>query len=229
MIFAVMQPYLFPYLGYYQLVNAVDKFVFYDDVTFIKGGYINRNNILSNGKSQRFTIPVPGMSSNKLINTLEFDPNVKKILKSIEQNYKKAPYFYDIFPVVESILNNEDRNVANMGAKSICAVFDYLGIEKDIYFTSELEYEREQSAADRLISISKLLRCSEYINSPGGIELYKKQYFEKSGVNLSFIKMDEISYFQGGDTFVPYLSMIDILMWNNKAEVVELLSKYKLV
>ena len=76
MSFAVMQPYLFPYLGYYQLVSAVDKFVYYDDVTFIKGGYINRNNILSNGKAQRFTIPVPGMSSNTLINELCFDRSV---------------------------------------------------------------------------------------------------------------------------------------------------------
>ncbi|KPZ52377.1 WbqC-like protein family protein [Pseudoalteromonas sp. P1-13-1a] len=229
MSFAVMQPYLFPYLGYYQLVNAVDMFVFYDDVTFIKGGYINRNNILSNGKAQRFTIPVPGMSSNKLINELSFDKNIKKILKTIEQSYKKAPYFEHVFPLIESVLNDENRRVEHICAKSISVVFEYLGINKNFYFSSELNYNRDLSAADKLIAMADVLNSNDYINSPGGKSLYSNKYFSALGVNLTFIEMQKVSYQQGEYNYVGNLSMIDVLMWNNKEQILELLTKYRLV
>lgn len=228
MSFAVMQPYLFPYLGYYQLVNAVDKFVFYDDVTFIKGGYINRNNILSNGKAQRFTIPVPGMSSNTLINELSFDKNIKKILKTIEQSYKKAPYFEHVFPLIKSVLNNEIRRVDHLCAKSISVVFDYLGISKDFYYSSELEYNRDLSAADKLIAMAGILKSNDYINSPGGKSLYDKEYFAKKEICLSFIEIEKYEYSQNTDEFIPHLSMIDVLMWNSKSAILELLGKHKL-
>lgn len=229
MKFAVMQPYLFPYLGYYQLVNAVDKFIFYDDVTFIKGGYINRNNILSNGKAQRFTIPVPGMSSNTLINELSFDKNVKKILKSIEQSYKKAPYFEHVFPIVESVLSDETRNVQHVCSKSISLVFEYLGIKKEFKLSSELDYNRDLSAADKLIAMANIVKSNDYINSPGGIELYEKEFFAARNVKLSFIKMKEVSYQQGKNEFVPYLSMIDILMWNSIEDTKSILNEYEVI
>ena len=229
MTFAVMQPYLFPYLGYYQLVNAVDKFVFYDDVTFIKGGYINRNNILSNGKAQRFTIPVPGMSSNTLINELKFDKNVKKVLKTIEQSYKKAPYFESVFPLVNSVLSDENRCVEHVCAKSILLVFEYLGIKKDFYYSSKLEYKRDLSAADKLIAMAEVLKSSAYTNSPGGKSLYNKEYFTSKGIELSFIEIEKYRYSQKSEEFIPHLSMIDVLMYNSKADTVNLLIKYNLV
>ena len=229
MSFGVMQPYLFPYLGYYQLVNAVDKFVFYDDVTFIKGGYINRNNILSSGKAQRFTIPVPGMSSNTLINELSFDKNVRKTLKTVEQSYKKAPYFEHVFPLIDSVLNDENRRVEHICSKSITVVFDYLGINKDFYFSSELEYKRDLSAADKLIAMASVLKSSDYINSLGGQALYNRDYFAEKKICLSFIETEKYQYLQNNEKFIPHLSMIDVLMWNNKIQVVELLAKYKLV
>lgn len=224
MKFAVMQPYIFPYLGYYQLVNSVDKFVFYDDVTFIKGGYINRNNILSNGVAQRFTIPVPGMSSNILINKLSFDKNIIKTLKAIQQNYSKSPYFKEVYPFVESVFLNDDRGVASICRLSIEYVFTYLGIEKEFFNSSQLDYDREQTAADKLISIARLMKCENYVNSPGGKNLYSKAYFKKNDIDLSFIEMKVVEYCQGNNKeFMPYLSMIDVLMWNNKDKVKSLL------
>lgn len=228
MKYAVMQPYLFPYLGYYQLVYAADKFVFYDDVTFIKGGYINRNSILSNGLAQRFTIPVPGMSSNTLINELKFDNNVRKVLKSIQQSYTNAPFFEQVYPLVEGVLLCENRSVEYMCARSIVSVFEYLNIEKDIMFSSDLKYERTLSAPDKLIAMSKLLDADTYINTPGGKSLYDKDYFSKEQVNLFFIEMEDCEYQQGRNTFVPHLSMIDVLMWNEREKVKELLNKYRI-
>ena len=229
MSFAVMQPYLFPYLGYYQLVNAVDKFVFYDDVTFIKKGFINRNNILSNGQAQRFTLAVPGLSQNKLIKDLEFESNIKKTLKTIKQNYAKAPFFNAVYPIVESVLTSENRNVAQLCAKSVTDIFDYLNIKKEFFLSSNLNYDKTLPAADKLIAMAGVLTASNYINSPGGKTLYSKEYFIENGVNLSFIEMEKIKYQQGKNDFVPNLSMIDVLMWNSKEQVEELLTKYKLV
>ncbi|WP_350594486.1 MULTISPECIES: WbqC family protein [unclassified Pseudoalteromonas] len=227
MNFAVMQPYLFPYLGYYQLVNAVDTFIFYDDVTYIKNGYINRNNILVNGQAQRFTVPVPGASSNILIKDLNFDPNVKKTLKTISQGYAKAPYFNDVYPIIEKILTSTERQVHTLCANSITSVFSYLGINKQFKFSSELEYNRDLPAADKLIAMAGLLNSKHYINSPGGKNLYSKEYFADKGVNLSFIEMRSVNYQQGKSEFVPYLSIIDVLMWNSKEQVKALLREYE--
>ncbi|MBB1290171.1 WbqC family protein [Pseudoalteromonas sp. SR43-6] len=229
MNFAVMQPYLFPYLGYYQLVNAVDAFIFYDDVTYIKNGYINRNNILVNGQAQRFTVPVPGASSNILIKELNFDANVKKTLKTISQSYAKSPYFNDVYPIIEKILTSTERQVHTLCANSIISVFSYLGINKQFKFSSELEYNRDLPAADKLIAMAGLLNGKHYINSPGGKDLYSKEYFSNKGVNLSFIEMQSVIYEQGKSEFVPYLSMIDVLMWNSKEQVKKLLTKSRLV
>jgi hypothetical protein len=228
MSFAVMQPYLFPHLGYYQLVNTVDKFVFYDDVTFIKGGYINRNNILSNGKSFRFSIPVVGMSSNKLINELHFDSNVKKTIKTFQQSYSKAPNYQNVIEIVEKVLFDQNRNVSHICSESIIYVFEYLNIDIDFFKSSDLTYDRNLSAEKKLFAISAILEDRNYINSPGGRNLYSKQNFDDNNVKLSFIDMQPVTYKQSFNEYIPNLSMIDVLMWNSKAEVIELLSRYVL-
>lgn len=224
---AVMQPYLFPYLGYYQLVFCSDIFVFYDDVTYIKGGYINRNAILSQNKAQRFTIPVPGASSNVLIKDLNFSPDVKKVLSSIRQSYSKAPFFADVYPMLEKVLTQSNRNVADLCRNSISVVFEYLGINKQFYFSSQLSYDRTLSPADKLVQMCKLFQCDEYVNSPGGQALYSKEYFSSKNVTLNFILPQITSYKQCSSDYIPYLSMIDVLMWNDIDSIREILTRYK--
>lgn len=223
-----MQPYLFPYLGYFQLAYHCDKFVFYDDVNFIKGGYINRNNILSNGKKQLFTLPVLQASSFKKINELSFQSNSKKVLRTIAQAYSKSPFFNDVMPLIDCVLNSTNKNVAIMASESIAKVFEYLGIKKDFYLSSELEYNREQSAADKLYSMCNLFAADKYCNSLGGNALYSKEKFLNKGIELSFIEMKQLEYKQNGNEFVSHLSMIDVLMWNSKQQVIELLNSYRL-
>lgn len=226
---AVMQPYLFPYLGYYQLCNSVDKFVFYDDVNYIKQGYINRNNILSKGGALRFTLSVPNASSNKKIKDLQFSADVRKILETIKQSYCKAPYFSDVYPFIEEVLSQKDRSISSVCRASIESIFNYLGISKQMYLASELEYDREASAADRLVEITTNFGGKTYVNSPGGMALYEKEYFHSKGIELSFIKMRNVIYKQNSQEYVPNLSMIDVVMWNSKIEVIEYLSKYDFI
>lgn len=227
MILTVMQPYLFPYIGYYQLVYASNVFIFYDDVTFIKQSYINRNSILANGESLRFTLPVSGASSNALIGSLEYVSS-KKILKTIAQAYSKAPYFDVVFPLVESVFSQENRSVTHINKLSIEVVFEYLGIDKKMLVASQIDYDRTKDRADRLIELAKMNDCGHYINSPGGKELYSKKYFEKRGVKLNFIETRINPYKQGSKEFTPYLSMIDILMNCSKKQILEMLKSYEL-
>lgn len=229
MITAVMQPYLFPYIGYYQLVYSSDNFVLYDDVTFIKSGYINRNNILVNGKATRFTIPVPNASSNTLISDLSFSLDIKKVLKTFTQSYSKAPFYNDIMPIVEAVLTNNDRSIAEVCKQGIVQVFNHLGIDKKIHKSTSLQYDRMQNAAMKLVEITKLFGSEHYVNSIGGQELYNKDFFAQYNIELSFIKPNKIVYKQNAGEFVPNLSMIDVLMWNDSESVKKLLTEFVFV
>ncbi|WP_027958911.1 MULTISPECIES: WbqC family protein [unclassified Halomonas] len=228
MICAVMQPYLFPYIGYYQLANLADYFVIYDDVNYIKQGFINRNNLLVNGEAARFTVPVDGGSSNNKINEVFFKDS-KKTLKTIEQNYSKKENFSRIYSLVENVLEQHERNVVHINRMSIKEVFTYLGLEKTILLSSDLNVSKELSRADRLIEITKKLSCNHYVNAIGGKGLYDKQYFNENGIELSFIESDISYYEQGEESFVPGLSIIDILMNCGKEEIEKMLLNFKLV
>lgn len=209
---SIMQPYLFPWVGYFQLIHQSDIFVLYDDANFIKQGYINRNSILSGGQVQRFTVPVPSASIHKKIGELSFSNQVDKILKTISQSYSKAQYFQDVMPIVESILSLADRDVTGCCSKAINDIFKYVGEEKNIILSSSLNYSRDESAENKVIDICKKLMATKYVNSIGGRQLYHADNFKMHGIELKFLNTKIIHYNQGYKDFVPNLSIIDVLM-----------------
>ncbi|OIN12141.1 WbqC family protein [Oceanisphaera psychrotolerans] len=225
---AVMQPYLFPYIGYFHLIYVSDLFLIYDDVTFIKKGYINRNNVLTGSGVTRFTVSVPGASQNKLITELSFSTDVNKILKIVEHGYSMAPYFEAFFPLFKQIVENKERSISSVCLNSYQAIFSYLDIEKKFKRTSELEYDRSASARDRLINLSHKFGADCYINSPSGRKLYNKADFENQGIDLKFVDSLPVEYKQNSKEFVPNLSIIDVLMNCSPEEVRNLLVRYKL-
>jgi hypothetical protein len=229
MTIAIMQPYFFPYIGYWQLINAVDTFVIYDDVNFIKKGYINRNSILVGGKSQKFTLELIGASQNKLINEIAVGNNSKKLLKTIEMSYKKAPYFESVFPLIESILNNEEKNLAKYLGYSLKKISNYLKIDTNIIYSSDIEKDNSLKAQDKILDICDILQADKYINAIGGQELYNKDDFKSKDIELNFLDTDLIEYKQLKNEFVPYLSIIDIMMFNSKDEIKKMLVRYELV
>lgn len=229
---AIMQPYLLPYLGYFQMMNAVDRFVILDDVNFIKKGYIHRNNLLSQGKPQRFTLPVADMSQNKLILDCYFaqdERERKKILGSIRQAYQKAPQFERVFPMVEDMLSFQNLQVPALIYHSFQLISEYLEMETEILFSSRLEKDNTLTGQNRILEICKVLQADTYINAIGGQELYEKAVFEKEGIDLRFIQMEELSYPQFTGDFVPYLSILDGMMFCSVEEMKQLLGKYGFV
>tara|TARA_R110002124_G_scaffold280092_1_gene453171 strand:- start:10029 stop:10733 length:705 start_codon:yes stop_codon:yes gene_type:complete len=230
---AVMQPYFFPYIGYFQLINEVDKFVFYDDVDFIKNGWINRNRILINGEPKYFTIPCKDVSSNKLINLVEHaldERSKKKLLKKIRFTYSNAPYFENVFPVIEKVFEKETELISELAIESITRVTDYLELECEFQKSSENYDNQELDAADRLIDICKIEKITHYVNPIGGEELYDKKYFIENEVKLDFLKPAITEYEQFKHEFVPGLSIIDVLMFNSVSDInKKLLINYKLI
>jgi WbqC-like protein family len=225
----IMQPYLFPYIGYYQLINAVDTFVIYDDVNFIKQGWINRNRILLNNNAFMLKIILKGASSFKKINEIEIDSNKDKIIDIIDQAYRKAPYFKDIYPLLINILLDKETNLAKYLTNNLKTVIEYLGILVSVLVSSEIEKNSLLKGEDKVIDICKRLKATDYINAIGGQGLYSKEKFAHNGLMLNFIKSKQIIYPQFNYQFVPALSIIDIMMFNPKEQILKMLNQYELI
>lgn len=224
---AIMQPYLFPYLGYFQLIHAVDVFVVYDDVNFIKGGWINRNYILANGDRQLITMQLQGASPNKLINQIEVGGR-HKILQSLRHSYGKAPYFDVVYPVLEDILAQTEKNLAHFLDYQLRRICDHLGLRPKWHISSSLDKDNGLRGQDKIVSICKELSATHYINVPGGKALYDKAEFAARGLQLSFIQPRAVNYRQLGSGFVPSLSIIDVMMFNDRQQCARLLEEYDL-
>lgn len=228
----IMQPYFFPYIGYWQLINMVDKYIIFDDVNYIINGWINRNRILMNGKEIMINLRIQKASPNKLINetNLVIDPiYTQKLLKTLTQCYAKAPYFNDVFPLLENILNQKEENLAEYLKFLILKICEYLNISTNIVTSSLLCNNKNLKGQDKIIDICKLVGANEYINSIGGTSLYSFDEFSRNGIKLSFLKPGDISYKQFNHAFIPNLSIIDVLMFNPVHAIREFLNNYELI
>lgn len=230
---AIMQPYFLPYIGYFQLVAAVDTFVIYDDVNFIKKGWIHRNNILVNGQANLFTIPLAKVSQNKLINEVALSDDwnnwATKFLKTVEQSYKKAPYFQEVYSLLQNILSTPTQLISELATASIREVANYLELKTEIIPSSAVYENTHLKAQERILDICLKEQANHYINPTGGKSLYDKQLFSENGILLNFIQSEKINYPQFKNEFVPWLSMLDILMFNSKGAISQLLENYILL
>jgi hypothetical protein len=224
---AIMQPYFFPYIGYFQLLNAVDKFVFYDDVNYIKSGWINRNRLYLSGAIRYITIPLTAASSFEKINRTRVrsgDDWSAQMLSVIHQSYAKAPYYRSVANLVEEVLNSHDGYISTLARNSIIAVTNYLEIKKDYCASSTIYENHELRSADRVLDICKKEKASQYWNLPGGRDLYNPEFFKNEAVELQFVDVAITPYQQLASEFLPGLSILDVLMFNDKEAVRKMIS-----
>ena len=229
---AIMQPYFLPYIGYFQLINAVDKFVIYDDVNFINRGWINRNNVLINGKKSYINVPLKEASQNKLINEIFISTDInwqRKMIRTIELAYKKAPFFLEVFSAFKKILESKNETISQLNANLIIAVCQYLCIDTSIQLSSSIYENKNLNGQERILDICLKEGAKQYINPIGGVDLYDSNYFDKAGVKINFIKSNHIAYTQHSDEFTPWLSILDVLMFNSKEKVSLFLNNYSLI
>ena len=230
---AIMQPYFFPYIGYFQLINSVDKFIIYDDVNYIKQGWINRNLVLLNNKAHLITLPLSESSSFRLIcetkiNKKYYQIWVKKFIKLLDQSYKNAPYFEDTMILLKSILDIEYNYISQLNLKSIKTICNYLEINTIIKSSSNNYNNIDLKSFERVIDICKKENCSVYVNSIGGEKLYSKNIFSSFNIELKFIETKDIFYNQFQSDYINNLSIIDVLMFNDVKTIKQLLLKYEL-
>ncbi len=217
---AIMQPYFCPYIGYFQLVSSVDRYVFYDDVNFIKGGWINRNRIISNKQEFLFTIPLSDASSFKLIKDTYINwksKEVSKFINNVKLSYKKAPFFNEVFPMVEHFFDKRPNTISELAIDSVVTFSGYLGLNTEFRISSKEGYEKTGDKVRNIVNILECEGAAEYINPIGGQGIYTKEQFEAYGIRLNFLK--------GSGS----LSIIDICMNHDKETIKQMLTEYTLV
>lgn len=227
----IMQPYFFPYIGYFQLVSMVDIFVIYDNIQYTKKGWINRNRYLCNGVDKIFTLPLKKDSDYLDVVERTISPSYerKKLLGQLEAAYKKAPYIDRVMPLVQEIINYRDFNLFHYIYNSVVKVCEYLNINTKIIKSSTIPIDHSLKSQDKVIALCKELKADTYINSIGGIELYDKNEFSKVGIELKFFRTDHVQYTQFNNEFIPNLSIIDVMMFNSVEQIHELLTQYELL
>jgi len=229
----LMQPYLFPYIGYFQLVRACDKFVVHDDVQYIRQGWINRNHIVLHHREFPFVFSVKHGDHSKHINqrfyTDALAVEARKLLKNISQSYARTPYFSEVKALLADVFESSERNVARFNTLAISKTCQYLGIDTEILVSSEMGFDKSLVAESRVIAINKALGSTHYINPIGGIELYSKDRFQEHGIQLSFLKPELRCYQQSTAEFIPSLSIIDVMMNCSRESIREMLGDYELV
>lgn len=230
---AIMQPYFCAYIGYYQLINSVDKFVICDNIQFTSKGWINRNRILYNGTYRIFTIPLKKDKSFINVNLRYLSDNSfrarKKILAQIKSYYRKAPFYSQNYPLIEAIFLDKNDNLFDFIYFSVIKLCSILNIKTEIIISSSLDIDHElKPPQDNVIETCKFSNADTYINSIGGKKLYDKESFNKKGIDLKFIKSNNIEYAQFNHEFVSWLSIIDILMFNDIKQIKGYLNEYEL-
>lgn len=226
-----MQPYLFPYVGYFQLMAAVDTFVLLDDVSFINRGWINRNRIAVNGQALTFTVPLEGASQNKMISEIGLVQGQawrQKLLKTIEQTYRKSVGFPECFPVIKGIVEAEEENLSAYVCNSLKVLKDWFGLETHIEASSARYGNRHFSGESRIIDICRQEGAGIYVNLAGGVDLYDKAHFTAEGMELQFLKAVQVEYSQGRHDFIPSLSIIDLMMGNPRQQLKDQLRQREL-
>lgn len=230
---AIMQPYLFPYLGYFQLLACVDKFVVYDDVAFIKQGWIHRNRILLRGKPHLFTVPVAHGSSFRSIRDTMIAANEwprwrKRALDTIAQAYARAPHFERTYHLVERTLTLESNSIAELARSSVENVKLMLGLNAELRNSSTMYDNAVLKGQARVLDICRRENAREYVNPVCGRPLYSREAFVQQGLELRFLQAELHPYPQGSGPFVPGLSVIDALMFNGRDELLALLARSRL-
>jgi hypothetical protein len=231
---AIMQPYFFPYIGYFHLIKSVDEFVIYDNIQYTKKGWINRNRILSNGEDKILTIPIKkdsdylNIQDRIIADSWSKDKN--KLLNTINDSYKKSPQFNNIFPIVHECLSSLEVNLFKFILNSLTILNSYLEIKTKIITSSDISIDHSLKSQDKVMAICKNLKATTYVNAIGGQELYNVEDFSNKDIKLKFVKSNPLVYKQYKNEFIPWLSILDVLFFNEKKDIIKYLNnEYSLI
>ena len=225
---AIMQPYFLPYIGYFQLIAAADLFIIYDNIKYTKKGWINRNRLLSQGTDVVFTIPLASDSDSLDIRERSLSENFHrdKMLNKFRESYRRAPHFPETFSLLQEILRFQDRNLFHFLRFSISRTCLSLGISTEIRESSSFAIDHGLKGQDRVTALCEAAGASTYINPIGGVGLYSREAFAAHGIELKFLRATPLGYPQFDHDFVPWLSIVDVMMFNPPEACQDLLRSF---
>ena len=230
-----MQPYFFPYIGYFQLMNLVDKWIVFDTVQYIYHGWINRNRILHPTSGWQFVIvPLETHSHNIIIKDVKITEQIEwktKILGQLTHYKKIAPFYSQTIEIISECFECKEKNISKFNVNILSVISNYLDIEFKYEFHSEMHTKLEvvEDPGDWALKISEVMNATQYVNPIGGKDLFDKNKFIEKGITLNFLEQNKFEYNQKREYFEKNLSIIDILMWNSKAQIRELLNGFTLI
>ena len=230
---AIMQPYFFPYIGYWQLIAATDTFVLLDDVQYMRHGWIERNRILNpDGGWQYIAVPLEKHTHKEVIrNVVARDQDWKgKLLSQLTHYRRLAPHYAQVHAAIASVLESvHDRSICRINASILKGVCDFLGLKRSFLVASDcnLDYSQVTDAGEWALRISQQLGAEEYVNPAGGADLFDAGQFSAAGIRLSLLTPEPVEYSRNG-TFIPWLSIIDVLMFNGIEGTMPMLNQYTL-
>jgi len=226
----IMQPYFLPYIGYWQLLALVDRFVVYDNVQYTKKGWINRNRFLRNGTDAYFTLPLKHGSDflDVVDRYIADDFAPRALLDQLAGAYRRAPFFAETLPVIEQVVGAAPRNLFEYLHHSIAAIAAHLEIRTPLVVSSTVPIDHGLKSEQRVLALCGALGATRYVNSIGGRDLYSTDAFAARGIELRFLQSRTAPYRQFNDTFVANLSIVDVLMFNSRDTVRRMLSEYDL-
>jgi len=226
MTLGIMQPYLFPYIGYFQYMAAVNRFVLYDDVQFIMRGWIQRNRILVQGAPHLFTASLSNASPNLDIRDVLLSADRRwagKLLKTIDMAYGKAPFGKEARALAADVLEGDFITAAELAGASLLAVAGAIGLETEVVPSSTVYGNRGLERVRRILDICSREGADRCIVPAGGASLYPKDVFASSGIELGYLQPVITPYPQGGSReFVPSLSVLDVIAWNGPEKTGEM-------
>ena len=230
-----MQPYFFPYIGYFQLINSVDRFIFFDDVQYIRHGWINRNRILKPDEgTQYFAGSLQKHSQKTIIKDIrlqEDDVWKTKIFGQLDHYKKRAEFYTQTIGLLKECLNTKETSITRFNGHCLRVVFEFLGIPFKVEISSEMDfdYSKVTGPGEWALRICEQLKADEYTNPLGGKELFNRNQFEGANIKLSFLSSVLTPYSQKRQNFEEGLSIIDVLMFNGPEETRKMVDKFEVI
>lgn len=213
-VVAIMQPYFLPYIGYFQLIAAADEFVVYDNIKYTKKGWINRNRMLSNGTDVMFSLPLKSASDHLDVVERELCPGPHRWLAQLKGAYRHAPQYAATLPLLEAIAACPETNLFRFLHHALLQCCAHLAIDTPIRVSSGVAIDHGLAAQDKVLALCQALGARSYLNPIGGTELYAHAAFVARGIDLHFLRARPLAYPQSGAPFIPWLSIVDVLMFN---------------
>jgi hypothetical protein len=228
---AIMQPYFWPYIGYFQMIGAVDSFIVYDDIQYTKSGWINRNRLCRDGAAVTFSLPLKSASGCPDVRERELadDFNREKLLNQIKGAYGRAPYFAQTLPLIETVVRHPEKNLFRFLLHSLLKTTERIGISTRILISSDIDIDHGLKGQERVLALCEAVDTTTYVNLSGGVALYSADAFRARGMRLQFIRTTPFEYAQLRQPFIANLSIIDVLMFNSLESIRSVLcSNYEL-